>query len=156
MAGGIFTDRPFHPNAKCKAFSFYSAMLYYGGGGRNLLLITLIFLVAYVLLAWYDYAYECNDTMYSGTGQFTFSPLFKPQLRDSGETKSQSGYDIVEDQEKAYLRKVYFFHAVVVAPTLIYAGYRGEKTPKNVFSYIGGLGALAGIYHGGRLLYPRK
>lgn len=165
MSGGIFTGRPFVYNPKCIAFSFYSSLLFYAGGGRNPLLIALIFIMAYVLLAWYDWSYECKDFMYSGTGPgINFSPLFKPQYREKdrdqtelNSVKEQKGeQDLVADQEQAYLNKVYFFHAFVVAPLLMYVGYWGAQTNPGVWGFLGGMGGIAFMYHGFRLSYPRE
>ena len=159
MSGGIFTGRPFFFNLKCIVFSFYSSLLFYAGGSRNPLLITLIFVIAYVILAWYDWAYECKDFMYTGTGPgFDFSPLFKPQHRDrdrniEDDTETK---ELVADQEKAYLNKVYFFHAFIIAPLLVYIGYNGPTSRPGVWGFVGGLGGLAFIYHGFRLGYPRE
>ena len=102
MGGGIFTGRPFVYNPKCVAFSFYSSLLFYAGGGRNPLLITLIFIIAYVMLAWYDFTYECEDFMYSGTG-FGFSSLFKPQYREKDRDldRDNKEQNLVVDQEQA-------------------------------------------------------
>lgn len=162
MSGGIFTGRSFVYNPKCILFSFYSSLLFYAGGGRNPLLITLIFVMAYVLLAWYDWTYDCQDLMYSGTGPgINFSPLFKPQYRkkDRDMTKDLSkdlSKDLVEDQEQAYLNKVYFFHAFLVAPLLMYVGYWGPQSNTGVWGFLGGMGGIAFMYHGLRLSYPRE
>ena len=159
MAGGIFTDRPFHFNTKCLVFSFYSALLYYAGGGRNIIIITLIFILAYILMAWYDYKYNCDDFMYTGTGYgVKLSPIFKPQHRKKHRDvlKDKDEYDLVADQEKAYLRNVYFFHTFIIAPLLLYSGYLQKNTPPGLFGLIGGVGAIAGVYHGARLIYPRE
>jgi len=133
MAGGIFTDRPFELNIKCVYFSMYSALLYYLGGGNNLLLIALIFVISYVLLAWYDYAYDCNTKMRSGNSPIGTSSIFKPQ------------YSSVD---KIYKRKVYFFHVAFVAPLLLYIGYNGSKSNSDIWAPTSGLGALTLAYHG--------
>lgn len=163
MGGGIFTGRPFVYNPKCIVFSFYSSLLYYAGGGRNPLLIALIFIMSYVLLAWYDFTYECKDFMYSGTGPgINFSPLFKPQYREKNRPLRDnallvnSAEELVADQEQAYLNKVYFFHAFLVAPLLMYVGYWGAQTNPGVWGFLGGMGGVAFIYHGFRLSYPRE
>ena len=148
MAGGIFVDRPFMLNAKCILFSLYSSMIYIAAGGSNILLIALIFIVSYVLLAWYDYAYDCNNYMFSGTG-IGPSGIFKPQRRD------EDGLNLVEDQESAYLTKVYYFHALIIAPLMIYAGFSKNVHPY-VLPNIGGLGVLALMYHGYRIKVPRQ
>jgi hypothetical protein len=155
MGGGIFTGRPFVLNTKCLVFSFYSSLLLYGGGGRNPLLIALIFVIAYVLLAWYDWVYECDDFMYSGKGSLGFSGIFKPQRREKNRNTVKDGIDLVSDQEQAYLNKVYFFHAFIVAPMLMYIGYYGATSNKNIWGFVGGMGGLAFMYHGVRIVYPR-
>lgn len=142
MAGGIFTDRPFHLNAKCVVFSFYSSLLYAAGGGRRGAVIAAIFVVSYILLAWYDYMYDCNDHMMSGTS-IGSTAIFKPQYRE------------IPEAEQLYLRKVYFFHALLVAPLLMYVGLSGEKISKTMASLVGGTGVLALVYHGIRLKVPR-
>ena len=151
MAGGIFKDRAFHLNTKCIIFSLCSSLIYAAGGGKNMLLIALIFIISYVLLAWYDYVYDCNDYMFSGTGVGP-SGIFKPQRREKNDTAN----DLVADQEQAYLRKVYFFHALMVAPLLIYTGFTGQQTHLHILRTLGGMGSMAFIYHALRIKYPRE
>lgn len=143
MAGGIFVDQPFHLNPKCIIFSFYSTALYLFSGSKNPLLISLVFIISYILLSWYDYIYNCDNVMKSGTGPGP-TALMKPQYRKS--------YD---NQEKMYLRKVYLFHSIIIAPIMIYIGIRGKKTPSELFGLLGGLGGMASIYHSYRIYYPR-
>lgn len=155
MGGGIFTGKSFVYNPKCIVFSFYSSLLFCAGGGRNPLIIALIFIMAYVLLAWYDWVYNCREVMYAGSGPgFDFSPLFKPQQREKNRDRDE--LDLVADQEKAYLNKVYFFHAFIIAPLLIYVGYWGEQSRPGVWGGVGGLGGVALLYHSFRLSYPRE
>ena len=189
MSGGIFTDRPFSSNLKCIVFGFLISLIYayhvsemnrVGDTDKspNWLIIALIFIVAYVAMAWYDYAYQCQDYMYAGSTPITVlgGAIFKPQLRvaPTGDTPSPKGQvtvdrtfsklygypsskaQLVANQEKKYLEKVYFFHAIAVAPLLIYVGaYKGASNP-NVWGYLTGLGAMAGMYHGMRIFYPRE
>jgi len=159
MAGGIFKDRPFVFNPKCIVFSLYSSLLFVAGGGKNPLIMALIFIMAYVLMAWYDYMFECSDLLNSGVGRVNSnaSPIFKPQYRekDRDTKKDMDEKELVEDQEQAYLQKVYFFHAVIVAPLLMYVGYYGAKSNNNVWGLLGGMGGVAFMYHGLRLKYPR-
>lgn len=160
MSGGIFTGDPFVYNPKCIVFSFYSSLLYYAGGGRNPLLIALIFIIAYVILAWYDWKYDCTDIMYSGSGP-GITGIFKPQRREFGrdtdeKLQSEEEKKLVADQEKAYLNKVYYFHAFIIAPLLMYVGYWGAKSRPGVWGFVGGMGAMAFMYHGYRLSYPRE
>ena len=159
MAGGIFIDRPFNPNIKCIIFGFLLVLMYVylprqAQGKGNPLIIALIFIISYIAMAWYDYAYDCDDKMFSGSGlSLHFGSIFKPQYRmpDPGE-ESQ----LIANQEKKYLQKVYFFHSIIVAPLLIYIGYYGAESNQNVWGAVGGMGVLAGIYHTARLFYPRE
>jgi hypothetical protein len=158
MTGGIFKNKPFVFNPKCIVFSFYSSLLFAAGGGKNPLILALIFIMAYVLLAWYDFTYGCEDLMYSGTGPgFNPSPIFKPQYRkkDRDADKDTDEKQLVFDQEQAYLQKVYFFHALLVAPLLMYVGYYGASSNDKVWGLMGGMGGVAFLYHSLRLKYPR-
>ena len=71
-------------------------------------------------------------------------------------SNTDSSVKLVANQEKAYLKKVYFFHALVIAPLLIYIGFTGQKTNPSLFGALGGLGVVAMIYHGMRLKFPRE
>jgi len=154
MAGGIFKEQPFVFNPKCIVFSFYSSLLFAAGGGRNPLILALIFIMAYVLMAWYDYFFDCSDLMNTGSGPgLNPSPLFKPQYRKKDRDPTD---DLVADQEQAYLQKVYFFHAVIVAPLLMYVGYYGAQSNNKVWGFLGGMGGVAFLYHGIRIQYPRE
>ena len=169
MAGGVFIDRPFNPNTKCVVFAILIALIYAylpraASGHANPLIVALIIVLAYIAMAWSDYAYSCSDYMFSGTGPSVhFASIFKPQMREEGRCTDPNAAvnkvgnnRLVSDQEKAYLRKVYIFHTLVVAPLLTYIGYMGVSSHPSVWGFVGGLGALAFIYHGARLKYPRE
>ena len=148
MAGGLFVDQPFHPNPKCLLFSVLIMALYwFSPPNKNMFMLPVIFLVSYVAMAWYDYAYHCNTLMYSGKTSLG-SAIFKPQRR-------QNQHTFVKNQEQAYLQRVYIFHLVAVVPLLIAVGYYGKHTPPNLFPILLTLGILALGYHSFRLLYPR-
>jgi hypothetical protein len=164
MAGGIFTNRPFEPNIKCIVFGVVLILFYlFIAPEPNYYIIPLIFVVAYIALAWYDFYFNCEQRLYSGTGVLgvsTLDSIFKPQRRT--DASSDDAANVAEkeahllkgrgEQERAYLQKVYLFHTLVVAPLLLYVGIRGSETPPGVFGALLGLGSLAGLYHGYRLL----
>ena len=168
MAGGIFIGRPFNPNIKCVIFGFLLALMYIylprqAQGKGNPLIIALIFIISYIAMAWYDWAWNCDDKMFSGSGpSLHFGSIFKPQFRRPGPSSGdvvQTNYgsdQLIADQEKKYLQKVYFFHATAVAPLLMYVGYYGASSHPNVWGAVGGMGVLAGLYHTFRLFYPRQ
>jgi len=158
MAGGIFTTRPFEPNAKC-VIGGAAAMALYWIKGSNELMLPVIFIVVYVLMAWYDLYYDCSPHMYSGTGVGpSIDAVFKPQRRGApiaGVPKAGVP-ELAPDQEREYLKKVYLFHVLVVAPALLYVGVRGGRANKKVFPVVAAMGGAALAYHGARLFYPRE
>lgn len=168
MAGGIFTDRPFEPNIKCIVFAAIMILFYWivvPATHRNYYIIPLIFIFAYVGMAWYDYMYNCDVKLYSGTSGLAaaIDAPFKPQRRNEpGEMAAKLDPEREKNvlrgagaQEKAYLSKVYLFHSIAVAPLLIYVGLKGKESNEGLFGAVLGLGALAGMYHGFRLFVPR-
>lgn len=149
MAGGIFTDRPFSPNIKCILFGLSVSLLHVYLPRDNLLVIALIFVIAYVAMAWYDAMYDCSDKMLSG--KWSSTGIFKPQYRFPHKQSV-----LVSNQEKQYLKKVYLFHALWVAPLLIYVGAKGAMANPNAFGATLALGIMAGLYHSFRLYLPRE
>lgn len=167
MAGGIFTSRAFELNIKCVVFAAIMILLYvWLVPNPNYFLIPIIYIVSYVALAWYDYFYNCEQRLYSGTGISPFAisdSVFKPQRRDL----QKDDPTIVPEkeahlllgpgsQEDAYLQKVYLFHMVVVVPLLGYIAYMRRDTPEGVFGALFGLTAIAAIYHGYRLFVQHR
>ena len=154
MAGGIFVDQPYHPNPKCLLFSaIVMALYWFLPTNKNPLMLFLIFILSYVAMAWYDYKYNCDTKMYSGNniGANTFDAIFKPQRRNEDTDKK----NLSENQEAEYLQRVYLFHIIAIAPLLIYIGYMGKNSNKNVFPVLFVTGLIALAYHGYRVFYPR-
>lgn len=156
MAGGVFVDRPFHLNPKCVVFSLLLIAAYWTLPPKNPFMAAAIFVVAYVGLAWYDHAYDCSNKMYGGrlSGALTLhlSAPFKPQRR----TAPASRADLVDDPEAVYRQKVNLFHLLAANPLLAYVGLRGARSHPAVYPAVLGMGALALVYHGSRLLVPRE
>lgn len=169
MSGGIFVDRPFNPNVKCIWFALLAVLVYAAlprgpHGEPNMLIAALLAIVSYVLLAWYDHTYSCSDYMFSGAGPSPhFGAIFKPQCRGGDAapgkpcaTEAPPAPRLpADEQERAFLRKVYTFHVLVVAPLLLYVAAKGGKADPRVWGLVGGFGALVAVYHGGRLVHPR-
>ena len=154
MAGGIFVDQPYHPNPKCLLFSAMIMGIYwFSPATKNSFLLPVIFVVSYVAMAWYDYKYNCDTLMYSGTGigPNTIDAIFKPQLRNKKHDKK----NLSKNQEQEYLKRVYLFHVLAVSPILLYVGYYGIKSNKKMYPIILSLGLMSVVYHGFRLFNPR-
>lgn len=160
MAGGIFTTRPFEPNPKCIVFGFgmigyYWLSVFSVGGKVNYWLFPLIFVISYVLMAYYDAVYDCQSRLYSGDRGLVapFDSIFKPQLRTYPHRRS----DLSPSQEEIYQKNVYLFHLFLVVPVLSYVGYRLWSSPTekewSMVLLVLSLGAL--LYHGFRLFRPR-
>jgi hypothetical protein len=157
MAGGIFADQPFHFNIKCVIISIVFMILYWYLPYRNPFMLPIIFLVGYILIAWYDYLYDCNLTMYSGTNPISIATLdawAKPQRRfDNSPIKG--GPKMVENQEWMYKKKIYALHAIFIAPILFYVGKYGKKANSNIWDVMSSLSIITAVYHGLRIIYPR-
>ena len=157
MAGGIFTDRPFHINPKCVWFSLLVMLYYwYATEEPNTWLLPVLAAVAYVALAWYDYMYNCDDQLVPGK-LLDFTGIFKPEAttRDESKTRKNPGTTLAPDQDAEYLRAVYAFHALIIAPFLIYVGYYGVNANPSAFGVLLAFGVIALGYHGYRLFAPR-
>lgn len=88
MAGGIFPGYPFKPNVKCVVGSFLLAGGYWYLPPKNLWVLGTILWATYLLIAWYDYAYQCQDRM-SPTlfpfGRYVYLPLKPPDYKQEFE-----------------------------------------------------------------------
>ena len=153
MAGGIFVERPFVVNVKCLVFaSVLCGILVLAPEKRSgrLVMAPFTFIFAYVAMAWYDYAYSCSDRMLSGriTGPW-YGSIFKPQY-DEQQQASQQPPDLVPDQKREYMKRVWLFHVLIITPLLGYVAW--AKTLGSGMRWaIGELAVLAGLYHGFRL-----
>jgi len=162
MGDGIYTKEAAHFNIKCIIFATMMMGMYYvsskyGKGNINRYLMPVIFVTAYIAMGWYDYLYNCDDRLYSGsTGVVAMlDSIFKPQYRTKSKPKSKK-VELADDQEKIYMRYVYFFHITAIAPLLIYVGYKGKKVNKDIFPVVLSFGVGALVYHGFRLISPRE
>jgi len=159
MAGGIFVDQPYHPNPKCLVFSFTIMILYwFSPCEKNSWLLPVLFVISYVAMAWYDYIYNCDLIMFSGKapGANTLDAIFKPQRRNDSKTDKKNKPNVSKDQEQEYLKRVYLFHVLAVAPILLYAGYYGQKANPKIFPVVFYTGLIALVYHGFRIFYKRE
>jgi hypothetical protein len=146
MAGGIYVDKPFSPNIKCILFATMMIAICESCGvyGFNHYLIPLIFISSYILMAVYDYNYNCDDYLKSGT-VMSVDSIFKPQRRDGTDNKIQ---------EAQYMKYVSMFH-IIIMPLLIYIGYMGAMSNTKMFGVLAGLGGMGMLYHTGRFFVPR-
>jgi hypothetical protein len=78
MGGGLF-GTPIELNFKCILFSLFVISVYWLPRHENMLFNSFILgMFSYVILAWYDYIYSCNDKL--GISLFSWTTLmFKPK-----------------------------------------------------------------------------
>lgn len=154
MAGGLF-GRPFVLNIKCIVFSLLcmALFLYRPSYKRRWLLYSAlfaIFVVSYVALAWYDYAYDCRlQPLQRGT--LSLTGLFKPPMHMPAKQKVGSKKHPVETNRRALL--VNMSHVLFIAPLLFYLVWKRKKANPMVYPLIFALSVFTLLYHGLSLLY---
>jgi hypothetical protein len=80
MAGGLFPGRPFVFNIKCIIFSLFMSLGYWYSPKKNVLILAFLIWFPYILLAWYDWAYKCQNKLHPTVvpfGRYIWLP-FKP------------------------------------------------------------------------------
>lgn len=121
-------------NPKCVLFSIIVIFLYFyrppeTSRGMSLLTGSLIFVIAYVSMAWYDHFYECIPLK----GDQGITSVLKPAAKDKKNTK--------ERQEIA------IFHMFVVS-WLIHLAFNGmDPNNQSYFVSVLALAAFTLLYH---------
>lgn len=158
MAGGIFVDQPFYLNPKCVIISIFCMICYWFLPYRNPFMLPIIFLISYILIAWYDYIYNCDQMMYSGTSPLNTTAWAKPQRRNEKTEKESKnrGVKISKNQEAVYKKKIYGLHFLFIAPFLFYLGYYKNKSNPYIWPVVGAVALMVLVYHGLRIFYPRQ
>jgi len=80
MSGGIFPNYPFQLNIKCIIFTVFIAGGYWWLPKKNWIVLFFLLWLPYIVLAWYDYVYQCQYKMQPTLipfGRYAFLP-FKP------------------------------------------------------------------------------
>ena len=123
-------------------FSIILMLGYWTLPKKNPFMLPLIFVIAYVSMAWYDHMYDCDMKMYGGKyGGYLSSP-FKPQRRenneknDEGDNNIKEDKDLLKNQESKYRQKVNLLHILAINPVLIYVGIYGNKSNSMIYSLI--------------------
>lgn len=121
----------------------------------NYLMPFIIFIVAYVAMAWYDHMYNCDDKLMSGKYGVAapFDSFQTPQLRKVPNPGA------APDQEAIYERNVYLFHSLLALPLFMFVAYRAyTHDPAYKSVYMAGMiiAGLGWFYHIFRLFYPRE
>ncbi len=154
MAGGLF-GRAFVFNEKCIVFSILCMMLFlYKPVFKNnyMLYFTLfiIFVVAYVAMAWYDYYFNC-DLVSLRRGKYSITGILKPPT-SSPEVKDgdAAALEKIDHDRRMYL--IYAIHLLFIVPILGYISYYRKKSNEFIYPTIGVLAVFTAGYHGAALM----
>ena len=152
MAGGLF-GRPFVLNEKCIVFSLICMALFLikpTFKNQYLLYFSLfvIFVVAYVAMAWYDYYFNC-DIVPLKRGTRSFTGLFKPPAH--APEKQEKDKDTKLDNSRRHML-IYAMHILMIAPLLGYIAIYKNKINPITYPIIGVLALFTAGYHGSAIL----
>lgn len=158
-------NTPTNLNTKCVIFGATCALLYWQLACKtNVFMLPVIFTIAYVAMGWYDEVFHCSKPLYSGSrswGMAVLDSIFKPQREIQSQGRKNldlpEGKTLVDNQEQVYRRYMYLFHMLIVAPLLIYIGFkRGQGFSSMLLWPLFWLALLGMSYHMLRLVKPRK
>ena len=144
MAGGLF-GRPFTFNVKCIIFSIICMALFlYKPNIRNeyILYGTLfvIFTIAYVAMAWYDYYFKC-DLLPLQKGEYSLQQYIKPPPH---KPEKQIEHKV---DKKMHRMLIYALHILFIVPVLTYLAIYKTKVNPMIYPLLGVLAAFTLGYH---------
>ena len=153
MAGGLF-GRPLVFNEKCIVFSMICMALFLykpSFSSQYILYITLfiIFVVAYVAMAWYDYYFNC-DIVPLERGRYSLTGKMKPPAHSSKQQSDSS----LDAKRKHYL--IYASHLLFIVPLLAYIAVYKTRINKMTYPILGVLAVFTAGYHGYGLISSLK
>lgn len=153
MAGGLF-GKPFVLNIKCIVFSLICMMLFlykpsFKYTGSLYATLFLIFVLAYVAMAWYDYYYDCRVDPLK-RGEVSLTGLFKPPPHQPD--KQIADKDSPLDKNRRMLM-VNILHVLLIVPILLYIVYARSRANPLIYPLLVALAMFTLIYHGIAMLY---
>lgn len=148
MAGGLF-GKPFAFNEKCIVFSLIcmALFLYKPNITNNYVLagvLFLIFTIAYVAMAWYDFFFNC-DILPLRRGKYSLTGKLKPPAHEP--EKQEDHKDTPLDDKKRQIL-IYAMHLLFIAPLLGYVAFKQTKINPITYPLIGTLAVFTASYHG--------
>jgi hypothetical protein len=133
MAGGLFKNYPFELNIKCVIFStIIIALFFFQPPEMSLVwkcfIAVLLFVVAYVAMAWYDYKFECTKLALKRGSKGGLTTLFKPPPHVESQTDTSKE---TTDEKQLTMALINIYHIFIITPLLLYVGINGIKK-KNI------------------------
>ncbi len=152
MAGGLF-GRPFTFNVKCIIFSMICMALFlYKPNIKNQYVLYgvlfIIFTVAYVAMAWYDYYFNC-DLLPLKKRKHSLQQYIKPPAH---KPKKQIEHKVGAIDKKMHSILIYALHILFIVPILAYLALYKTKVNPMVYPLLGVLAVFTLGYHGVRLM----
>ena len=157
MAGGLF-NRPFSFNLKCIIFSLLcmALLLIKPNFNNNYYLyftLFLVFVLAYVGMAWYDYFFNCDILPLEKGKIGGITGQLKP--KSHSKDKQENGYKTDLDSKRHHLL-IYLSHLLFIVPLLLYIAYYKDKINNMVYPILGVLAVFTAGYHGISLMTFNK
>jgi hypothetical protein len=151
MAGGLF-GKPFAFNIKCIIFSLLcmALFLYKPTFATNYTLygtLFIIFTIAYVAMAWYDYFFDCR-ILPLRKGEFSLQQYLKPPAH---QPQKQVQWDGDEDKN-SLLVLIYLSHILFIVPLIGYVALYKRKVNPLIYPILGVLSVFTLSYHGIQLI----
>ena len=152
MAGGLF-GKPFAFNIKCIVFALIqmALFLYKPTFATNYSLygtLFIIFVVAYVAMAWYDAFFDCR-ILPLRRGEYSLQKFIKPSPHMP---EKQVEWSCEQDTKRKNIL-VYLFHLLLIAPLIGYVAINKTKVAPMVYPILGALALFTLGYHGSYLLF---
>ena len=147
MAGGLF-GQPLTFNIKCIIFSLLCMALFlYKPTFSNSYTLYgtffIIFVIAYVAMAWYDYFYKCRILPLK-QGEYSWMRKIRPPAH---EPEKQKEGKCNEDITARHML-IYLAHMIFIAPLIAYVAIYKTKVNPIVYPLLGVLAFFTLGYHG--------
>ena len=156
MAGGLF-GKPFALNPKCIVFSILvmALFLYKPVFKNNITLgiaLFIIFVLAYVSMAWYDAFFDCRILpLQRGSQGITTKLKPPPHIPEKQEPKTTDKLKGEDARKNKIL--VYLMHVILIVPILAYIGIYQKSVNPTTYPILIALAIFTLAYHGIQLLY---
>ena len=153
MVGGLF-GKPFVLNEKCIFFSLICTILFLykpNYNNKTILYFSLfvLFVLAYVGMAWYDYIFDCRTLPLKRGTVGGITKIFKPQIHNKDKQEEHK-----ETKRENRIKKIiiYVSHILFIVPILVYVVIYKTKVNKMIYPLLTTLAIFTAIYHGSHIL----
>ena len=115
----------------------------------QLLISFILFVVAYVAMAWYDYEFQCTKlALKKSASSAGITGKFKPPAYAASQTDRSA---MTEEEVQLDKILIHLLHLVIFAPVLFVVGWYGTKSPRWALIMLIASLSFAMLYHGVRV-----